>query len=123
MDPGSGVPPLLAKIAVKQMCEVKDVFQNSRHMFICPSIMTGVWRKQLGKIADTQFSLVQGSTHWPIIMFEPLTIALLKPLLCHSPWKAGKSPHVEKWKDKMHGVSWSDPKTLRSHMRKLWLQE
>ena len=36
-------PPALAKIAVEQMCEVKHVFPKSRQIFICPSLMTGVW--------------------------------------------------------------------------------
>ena len=80
--------------------------------------MTGVWRKQLGKIADTQFSLSQGSSHWPDVMFEPLTIALLKPLLCCRPWKAGRAPFVEGWKDKVQQLSWNDPEAFRNHMRK-----
>ena len=82
--------------------------------------MTGVWRKQLGKIADTQFSLAQGSTHWPEDMFEPLTIALLKPLLPCRPWKAGRTTFVENWKQKVHDVSWNGAETLRDHMRKFW---
>jgi len=113
-------PPVLAKIAVEQMCEVKHIFPQSRHIFICPSIMTGIWRKQLGKIADTQFSLLQESIHWLDNMFEPLTIALLKPLLSCSPWKAGRAPFVERRKNKVQQLSWNDPETLRGHMRKFW---
>ena len=108
-------PPALAKIAVEQMCEVKHVFPKSRHIFICPSLMTGVWRKQLGKIADTQFSLSQGSTHWPEEMFEPQTI-----LLPCRPWKASRTTFVENWKQKVHDVSWNGAETLRDHMRKFW---
>ena len=106
-------PPALAKIAVEQMCEVKHMFPKSRHIFICPSLMTGVWRKQLGKIADAQISLAQGSRHWPDVMFEPLTIALLKPLLSCSPWKAGRTSFVESWKDKVQQMSWDDPEAFR----------
>ena len=113
-------PPALAKIAVEQMCEVKHIFPQSRHIFICPSPMTGVWRKQLGMIADTQFSLAQGSVHWPDDMFEPPTIALLKPLLCCRPWKAGRAPFVERWKDTVQQLSWNDPETFQNHMRKFW---
>jgi len=113
-------PPALAKIAVEQMCEVKHVFPQSRHIFICPSLMTGVWRKQLGKIADTQLSLAQGSTHWPEDMFDPLTIALLKPLLSCRPWKAGRITFVENWKEKVHAVYWNGAGTFRDHTRKFW---
>ena len=108
--------PVLAKIAVEQMCEVKHVFPQSRYIFICPSIMTGLWRKQFEKMADTQLSLVQGSTHWPEDMFEPLTIALSKPLLSCSPWKAGRTTFMEKWKDKVREVSWNDPEAFRNYM-------
>ena len=113
-------PPALAKIAVEQMCEVKHMFPKSRHIFICPSLMTGIWRKQLGKIADAQISLAQGSRHWPDVMFEPLTIALLKPLLSCRPWKAGRTSFVESWKDKVQRMSWDDPEAFRNHMRKFW---
>ena len=41
--------PALARIAVDQLCEVKHIFPNSRHVLICPALMTGYWRKQLGK--------------------------------------------------------------------------
>ena len=82
--------------------------------------MTGIWRKKLGKIADTQFSLVQGSIHWPDDMFEPLMIALLKPLLFCSPRKGGRAPFVERWKDKVRQLSWNDLETFRHHMRTFW---
>ena len=113
-------PPVIAKITVEQMCEVKYIFPQSRHLFICHLIMTGIWRKQLDKIADTQFSLVQGSTHWQEDIFEPLTIVLLTPLLSYSPWKAGRTTFMEKWKDKVRKVSWNDPQAFRNHMRNFW---
>ena len=113
-------PPVLAKVAVEQMCEAKHLFPNSKHLFVCPSIMTGVWRKQLLKVADCQFSLMNGCRHWPEDMFEPLTVALLSPALFQSPWKAGRSPRMEMWKAKVCSLSWNDSKLFRSGMCKFW---
>ena len=53
-------PPCLAKIAVEQLCKVKHIFPDSQHVFVCPSVMTGYWRKKLGKIADSMFTLKAG---------------------------------------------------------------
>ena len=54
-------PPCLAQIAVEQLCEVKHMFSQSSHIFICPSLMTGYWRKKLGKLADSMFTIKSGS--------------------------------------------------------------
>jgi hypothetical protein len=67
-------PPALAMIAVEQMCEVKHIFPNSKHIFLCPALWTGTWRKTLGNISDTMFSISARSYLWPAAMFEPLTI-------------------------------------------------
>ena len=125
MDPeGSWIwapPPVLAKVAVEQMCEVKHIFPKSRHLFVCPSIMTGIWRKQLCKPADCQFSLINGCKHWPEDMYEPLTVALLSPPLLQSPWKPERSPRMEKWKQKVCSLQWNDSDLFRSSMRQFWL--
>ena len=115
-------PPVLAKVAVEQLCEAKHLFPKSKHVFVCPSIMTGVWRKQLLKVADCQFSLINGCKLWPEDMYEPLTVALLCPPLFQSPWKAGRSPLMEIWKEKVCSLSWNDAKLFRSSMCKFWLQ-
>ena len=80
-------PPCLAKIAVEQLCEVKYVLPDSQHIFICPALMTGYWRKKLGKLVDTMFSLKAGCFVWPTGMFESLTIAFVKSFLPQPPWK------------------------------------
>ena len=113
-------PPVLAKVAVEQMCEVKHLFPRSKHLFLCPSIMTGVWRKQLGKAADCQFSLINGCKLWPDDMYEPLTVALLSPPLFQSPWKPGRSPRMEEWKQKVCALQWNDSDLFRSSMRQFW---
>ena len=111
------------KLRSSRCVKSNTYFLKQDTYLFCPSLMTGVWRKQSGKIADTQFCLPQGSTHWPEDMFEPLTIALLKPLLSCRPWKAGRTTFVEKLKKDVHGVFCNGSETLRDHMRKFWSQK
>ena len=115
--------PAIAKVAVDQLCEVKQVFPESQHLFLCPAVSTGVWRKQLMKLADAGITMRAGSKAWPCKMFEPLTIALIaRPLPC-SPWKRGRTPFVEKWQDQMQTMSSSNSKAFRAGMREFWREE
>ena len=114
-------PPVLAKLAVEQMCEAKHIFPNSKHVFICPALMTGCWRKQLGKLADVMFTISAGSVLWKKTMYEPLTIAFVRPLLCESPWKASRLDRVARWRKSVSELQWDDRRTIRNHMREFWL--
>jgi hypothetical protein len=89
--------PALARVAVDQLCEVKHIFPNSKHVLICPSLMTGYWRKQLGKLADTLFTIKEKTCIWRKGMHEPLTIAFVCPLLSISLWKASRLDRVVNW--------------------------
>ena len=89
-------PPCLAQIAVEQLCEVKHMFPDSSHIFLCPSMMTGYWRKKLGKLADSMFILKSSSDVLPRYMYESLTIAFVTPLLSNPPWK---TRIYQRWKN------------------------
>jgi hypothetical protein len=117
-------PPALAKVAVEQMCEAKHIFPNSKHVFVCPALMTGYWRKQLGKLADTSFTIkaTENGT-WEKDMLEPLTIAFVRPLLSSRPWKAGRLNRVSTWKGNLREMRWDNPRDVRNHMRKFWLSQ
>jgi hypothetical protein len=83
--------PVLAKIAVEQLCKAKHIFPNSKHVFVCPSLMTGYWRKQLGKLADTMITITARKEGvWTKEMYEPLTVAFVRPR------KAGQSVELGK---------------------------
>ena len=113
-------PPCLANIALEQLCEAKHIFPASSHIFVCPALMTAYWRKTLGKIADTSFTVKPGSSIWPFEMLEPLTIAFVKPLLPHSPWKHSRLPIVAEWESEMYTMQPRYLKDVRDHMRKFW---
>ena len=86
--------PCTAQIAVEQLCEAKHLFPATSHIFLCPAVMTAYWRKILGKIADTMFTIKAGTCLWPTDMFEPLTIAFIKLLLSTSAWKVNRLSSV-----------------------------
>ena len=113
-------PPCLAKIAVEQLCKVKHVLSDSQHIFICPALMTGYWRKKLGKLVDTMFSLKAGCFAWPSDMYESLTIAFVKPFLPSPPWKVRHLPEMDKWERSVSALQWTGSVDFRRHMRKFW---
>ena len=113
--------PALAKVAVEQMCEVKHMHPSSKHIFICPSLMTGYWKRMLGKVADSMFTFKAGSSLWHADMHEPLTIAFVSPLLSRKPWKASRLPSMAKWEHELHNLPRKDCQGIRSHMRKFWV--
>jgi hypothetical protein len=106
------------------MCEAKHIFPNIKHVFIiCPALWTGMWRKTLGKIADTMFSVSAGSDLWPAGMFQPLTIAFLSSLLPSSLWTVRRSEQVDKWTSEMCNLPNETRQPFRSKMREFWLKK
>ena len=116
-------PPCIAKVAVEQLCEVKHVFPDSQHLFVCPTLMTGVWRKQLMKLADAGVTMKAGNEIWPEDMLEPLTIALIAPILFTRPWKQGRTTRVEGWEDHVQAMSATNTEAFRTGMREFWNQK
>ena len=115
--------PAIAKIAVEQMCEVKLLFPKSSHVFVCPALMTGHWRKQLRKLSDALVTFSAGSTIWNLSMYEPLTIAFVAPLLDRPPWRVARSPKLEKWRSKVLGMQFEDQAVFGTSLRKFWSLE
>ena len=113
-------PPVIAQAAVEQLCEAKHLFPASSHIFVCPAVMTAYWRKMLGKVSDTMFTVKAGSCFWKTEMYEPLTIAFIKPLLSVRPFKVGRLPSVDKWEREVRQVQFKSRGAARNHMCKFW---
>jgi hypothetical protein len=82
-----------------------------------------MWRKTLGKIADTMFSVPAGSYLWPAGMHETLKIALLAPLLPSSPWSVQRSEQVDNWTSEMCNLPNQTRRPFLSKMREFWLKK
>ena len=113
-------PPAAADVALEQLCESRHVRPWNTHLFLCPALMTGRWRKRLGKVADVMFVVPVGSKLWGTDMYEPVVVALILPLLSRSPWQVRRSPLVEHVKSGLLKVWSEDLERERSCLRKLW---
>ena len=80
-------PPALGKIAIDQLCKVKHMHPESRHIFLCPTMMEQQWGKTLSKIADTRFTFARRSCLWNKDLHVPLMIAFVVPLHSSAHWK------------------------------------
>lgn len=112
--------PCVADVCLEQLCEVKHVHPDSSHIFISPALMTYNWRKQLMKLSDDVTNVVQGSPIWPVNMLEPITIALISPLLSHRPWSMRRTGFVVEWKSNLQGVYGSCAETAGRYLRQFW---
>jgi hypothetical protein len=50
------------------------------HVFVIPRLMTHLWRKNLGKVADVLFTVSAGVPFWTAGQFEPLIVAIVFPI-------------------------------------------
>ena len=115
--------PALAKLAVEQLCLVRHLYPQLKHIFVCPLLMRGYWLKTLGKVSDSVFSFKAWSSIWDVDMFEPLTIAFVKPLLIRPPFRVGRLPGVGEWESKLSDMQWKNSLLVRNHMWKFWMSQ
>ena len=115
-------PPCLADVALEQLCEVKLMHPLTSHVFVCPVLFTGRWRKQFLKAVDVEFGVPVGSFVWKESCHENLVIGLMCPLLQHSPWSVKRLDRadLDKFRHTMFGMLRDGDPAGRSHMRKFW---
>ena len=115
-------PPCLADVALEQLCEVKRMHPLTSHVFVCPVMFTGRWRKQLLKAVDVEFGVPVGSPVWEESCHENFVIGLMCPILQHSPWSVKRlgRADLDKFRHTMFGMLRDGDSAGRSHMRKFW---
>jgi hypothetical protein len=115
-------PPCLADVALEQLCEVKLMHPLTSHVFVCPVLFTGRWRKMFLKAADVEFGVPVGSSVWEESLHENLVIGLMCPLLCCSPWAVKRldGADLDKFRHSMFGMLRDGDPAGRSCMRKFW---
>ena len=115
-------PPLaLGKITVELLCEVKHMYSESRHVFLCRTLMEQQWGRMLPRVADACFTFKRKSCLWNRALHKPLTIAFITPLLSSDPWKLSRHAHLSEWEHSLGNMRHSNTKVVRDYMRKLWV--
>ena len=112
----------LARVAIEQMCEVKHIHPYTNHMFLTPALMTGGWRKLLGKQSDVLLTLPAGPPCWPASCYEPLVLSLTCALLPSSPWIVRETRWIGDWVETMREVWKTDQTARRNCMREFWIR-
>ncbi|KAI2495932.1 hypothetical protein MHU86_18586 [Fragilaria crotonensis] len=115
-------PPCLADVALEQLCEAKLIHPFTSHVFVCPVLFTGHWRKQFAKAVDVEFGIPVGSPVWNESCHENLVVGLMCPLLRCSPWAIKRSDRadLDKFRHTMLGMLRDGDSAARSHMCKFW---
>lgn len=117
------VPAAAARTALDQLCEAKLARPQSSHLFVVPTVLTPEWRKRLGRIADAVVTVPAAADTliWPSSCHEPLTIALICPLLLNRPWQIKRCESTQDTvRDVLCGVWRDDCSPQRDCMRELW---
>ena len=82
--------------------------------------MTSLWRKQLQKGADVLFNIPADTEFWNEQMLEPLTFAVVCPMLSRFPWKVECWDGLDKWTEELSNMWKNDSAIIRNHLCKLW---
>jgi hypothetical protein len=77
-------------------------------VFVCPRLMTNLWRKLVLKEADFVFEVPVGTNVWRREMHEPLLIAVCLPFIPHSPWRLVGTPVLLGMARELRAV-WKEP--------------
>jgi hypothetical protein len=78
--------PAAAKQSVAQLGLSNLKRPTLLHIVIIPRLMTALWRKVLGKIADVILTLPTGNALWPCDEHEPLILCIAFPSSRSFPW-------------------------------------
>ena len=115
-------PPGAADAAVEQLAFSRHKRPGLAHIFICPRLMTHLWRKRLHKTADVVFALPAGHrpSAWPLDMFEPLIVGICLPFLPTPPWSCRLSPTLLEVAGQLSGLRSCPERDERVVLRQLW---
>ena len=115
-------PPAAADVAVELMAEAIHLRPWNTHIFICPVLMTGKWRKLAGKASDLSITLPFDDEFWPAdCEYERLSLAISFPLLNRAPWRVKRTDFCLRQQDQMHRLQRCLFAQARNHLRKFWL--
>jgi hypothetical protein len=102
-------PPAAASVALDELITSRQKRPHLNHVFICPRLLTSMWRKKLYKVSDAVFELPAGfHPEWPSSMHKPLIIGLTLRFIRHPPWQLRNSTAVLDLGREVHNM-WKTP--------------
>jgi hypothetical protein len=116
-------PPAAADVVAEQLGEARHKRPFCTHITVVPRLMTGRWRKTLGKEADLLVEIPAGVPFWESAMHEPLILCISLPLCRQPPWTFKQTGFMEGLHWELHKVWKSVPEPGRDLLRQLPLQE
>ena len=116
-------PPAAADVVAEQLGEARHKRPFCTHITVVPRLMTGRWRKSLGKEADLLLEIPAGVPFWDASMHEPLILCISLPLCRHPPWSYKRTCFVDGLHRELHQVWKSVPEQGRDLLRQLLVQE
>ena len=78
-------PPAAANVVMEQLSLAKHKRPTAFHMVVVPRLLTGLWRKHLGRATDFYFKLSEGPLWDNKEMFEPVLVFVSLPIISHLP--------------------------------------
>ena len=87
--------PAAAYEAMAELVRARHMDPYVSRVFICPRLMTNLWRKQLMKTTDVVFYVAAGAkSFWNTNMYEPLMFGLILPFRAEPPWQLRQSSEI-----------------------------
>jgi hypothetical protein len=108
-------PPSAAAAAVDQFYDAVHKRPCCSHVFVCPLIMTYLWRKQFLKACAFRFTMKSVCDIWPYTEHEPLGFFIFLPLSRHEPWNLRVTQPVVDLEATLREVS-EDGYVLKGHL-------
>jgi hypothetical protein len=108
--------------AVEQLAFSRHKRPGLSHVFICPRLMTHLWRKRLLKTTDVSFLLHTG-LHPDVrsdSLFEPLIVGVCLPFLTSCPWSCRSYPPILEVAGQLSGLRANPERDERALLRELW---
>ena len=117
-------PPCIADAAVDQLCDSTHIRPENGHIFVCPALMSYLWRKKLRKVADFVFKIPADCRIWSKSQHEHLIVAFVFPHLHRRPWKVRRAKRLLDEVQASLREMWSSDRDLDgSCLCKLWAFE
>jgi hypothetical protein len=112
--------PAATGVVVEQLGKARHKRPGCFHIVAVPRLMTGRWRRAMGREYDFYFKIPPGSALWPTKMYEPLLVYVCLPFVPHRPWAGSQRAELDSLVGELlqEGVWKTAPERCRSLLYK-----